>query len=189
MIEAPLGNILLGPVKNAANFYKSAALAAPKAAYSATSKGLASAGSKVAGSIPGVSKATAAKVGAAVGGKAGVAAAGGIAAVGAAAAIYAGYKLYKNYISKAGVACKNNPNRRRCELEYQLRGKKAQLQAILNGHHHCQSHTCYQALDNKANQLKREMDTLNLKISKTPNSAPKPERRNDEVSKEESEES
>ncbi len=38
---------------------------------------------------------------------------GAVVAAGASPIIYAGYKIYKNYISKAGVACKNNPNRRR----------------------------------------------------------------------------
>jgi hypothetical protein len=137
----------------------------------------------------GVSPETAAKLGHAAGSPGGMAVAGGIAAAGAAAAIYAGYKLYKNYISKAGVACKNNPNRRKCELEYQLKGKKSQLQAILNGHHHCKSSGCYKVLDEKANQLKRDIDIINIKISKASSKEEKSERRNNEVSKGESEES
>jgi len=86
--------------------------------------------------------------------------------VGAAAAIYAGYKIYKNYISKAGVACKNNPNRRRCELEYQIKGKKAQSKAILNGHHKCKTRECYQTLDVKERQVRRDIDNLKRKLSK-----------------------
>lgn len=111
---------------------------------------------------------------------------GGAAAVGAAAAIYAGYKLYKNFISKAGVACKKSPNRRRCELEYQIRGKKAQIKAILDGHHNCKSQECYQALDNKVNQLKRDLDNLQRKLSKVA-PYPKAERNEDEVFKGKSE--
>jgi hypothetical protein len=116
--------------------------------------------------------------------------AGAGAVVGAAAIIYGSYKLYKDYISKAGSYCRKKvpqPQRSRCELEFHIRAKKAQVKNILNGHHKCKDQGCYQKLDNKANQLKREIDTLNAKLSKS--SPPQPERRTDEVSRGESEKS
>jgi len=119
--------------------------------------------------------------------------AGAMAAIGAAAVIAASYKIYKDYISKAGSHCRKTvpaPNRRRCELEFHLKGKKAQIQKMLNGMHNCKNQECYQKLDSKINQTKREIDTLTKKIGKTPEKpASQPERRKDEVSKWESEES
>ena len=168
-----------GALKTATDYYTKPI----KAAYGAASGGLTTAGTKAAGAI-GLSPATAAKVGAAAGSPLGmgVAAAGVGAAAGAA--IYAGYKLYKKYLTQMGRACRNAPNPRACELQYQIRAKKAQVQGMTDGMHHCKSRECYAAVDLKINQIKREIDGLNAQLSKIPPPArPESERREDEVFK------
>jgi len=164
-------------VKGAAAQY----LKGPKAAYDSVSGGLEKGASGLAKKV-GFSPETAANIGDFAGGPGGMAVAGGVAVAGAAAAIYAGYKIYKNYISKAGVACKNSPNRRRCELEYQIKGKKAQAQAILDGHHKCTSTDCYKKLEQKERQLRRDVDNLKKKLSKV-QKYDKSERNEDEIFK------
>jgi hypothetical protein len=128
------------------------------APYHAVSKGLSHLGTKAASGV-GLSKATAAKVGAAAGSPAGVATAGVVAA----AAIYAGYKLYKRYVDAAGRACKGD---KKCIVQYHLRGKKALLNSLQNSEHRCQDRRCHGQLDAKINQTKREIDELERKLSK-----------------------
>lgn len=153
----------------------------PKAAYGAVSGGLTTAGTKAASAV-GLSKAAAAKVGAAVGSPIGV----GVAAGAAAAIVYGGYKIYKRYMTDIGRACAGAPNKKLCELQYNLRAKKAQVQWMTdNMGHKCKSTECYSSVDLKIRQLKREIDTLQSKLSRIPRQ-PQPdnsERREDEIFK------
>jgi len=116
---------------------------------------------------------------------------GAAVVVSAAAIIAASYKLYKDYIDKAGSHCRKTvpqPQRKHCELKFNLKAKQAQLNKLLNGRNNCKDKDCYTKLDQKSNQLKREIQMLSSKLSTTKKPST-PEGRNDEISKGESEES
>jgi len=83
------------------------------------------------------------------------------AVVGAAAALTAGVMAYRRFMSKAGRACKDAPDKGACKREYHNKGLSAQMDALSAGKSKCfktnNPEKCKAKVDVKIAQVKSKM--------------------------------